>query len=528
MEKQRETTIVRLTLGAPRYRILRTLIMEGVSVAVSAWLISCVLSYWVTTTLPRLVPQTPDFRAPNGLRVNHLNLDFAPDWRVLGYAMVLALIAAVGFTIVPALRLWRQELLPSLKGGEQGVAGRRSAVSRMLVVAQLAFSVVLLCSGVSAYRSLALLKIFDLAFDNRNLLLVTVNPSLNSAGRQTQLLLMERLRQRFRAIGSVSSVSYVRLTLPYSAGKQLARSEAVHDGLQTDVNYVGPDYLEVLGVKPMLGSDFSPGDGSAPGVSDLISKELASVLWPNQPAVGKSFLLGLRNQSVEVIGVFSEKALLTDRRSDDNSKDYLVLFPERQDNGPVVGQASLMGSGEITYYLRYSGARNAVESAVGAAIQSVDERIGLVFIRTMERQLENASFGLRPITLLLTVFSATSLIIAAIGEYAVIAFDMRRRNREFGVRLAIGASARPIVHVVLREGFVLSTAGLLIGFLLSVAMSISLRSFVSGSGMSLITTANATTYSIVLTLLAVTSLLACYLPARRASRVDPVTTLRSD
>ena len=187
-----------------------------------------------------------------------------------------------------------------------------------------------------------------------------------------------------------------------------------------------------------------------------------------------------------------------------------------------------MGSGEITYYLRYSGDRNAVEAAVGPAIQNVDERIALVFIRTMERQLEMASFGLRPVSLLLTVFSVTSLIIAAIGQYAVVAFDMRRRYREFGVRLAIGASSRQIVQEVLREGFLLSAAGLLMGFGLSVALSISLRSFVAGSGMSAITTQDPITYIIVFTVLAAASLLACYLPARRASRVDPLTTLRCD
>jgi predicted permease len=526
MEKQRETT-VRLALGAPRHRILRTLLTEGVSVAVPAWILSSLISYWTTTTLPRLVSQTPDFRAPNGLRMNHLNVDFSPDWRVLGYAMLLALIAAVGFTVVPAIRLWRQELLPTLKSGEQGVAGRRSALSRTLVVAQLAFSVVLLCSAVTAYRSLAFLKIFDLPFDSRNLLLVTVNPSLNSAGRQTQLQLMERLRQRFRGIAGVSVASHVRLTLPY-AGKQLARSETLKDGVSANINYVGPDYLTVLGVKPMLGREFTSADNSSPNSSALISNELASALWPGQSAVGQSLMLGPNSRSVEVIGVFSEKAVLTDRRSDDAAKDYVVLMPERQDNAPVVGEASLMGSGEITYYLRYSGDRNAVEAAVEPAIHNVDERIALVFMRTMERQLEMATFGMRPFTLLLTVFSTTSLIIAAIGQYAVVAFDMRRRYREFGVRLAIGASSRQIVREVLREGFMLSAVGLLMGFGLSLAMSISLRSFVGGSGMAAITAQDPATYSIVLTVLAAASLLACYLPARRASRVDPLTTLRCD
>src|SRR5262249_2903102 len=161
MEKHRETT-VRLALGAPRNRILTSLLAEGLSVAAVAWLLSCLLCFWTTGALPRVAPT--DVRNAFGMRMNHLNLDFTPDWRVLAYAMILAIIATVAFTIVPALRSWKNDLLPALKSGEHSVAGGRSPFSRALVVAQLAFSVVLLTTAGLAYRSLSIMDTADPGF----------------------------------------------------------------------------------------------------------------------------------------------------------------------------------------------------------------------------------------------------------------------------------------------------------------------------------------------------------------------------
>ena len=206
-----------------------------------------------------------------------------------------------------------------------------------------------------------------------------------------------------------------------------------------------------------------------------------------------------------------------------DAKLYYLLLAEQQDPAPATGQATLTGSGEITFYVRYSGNRDAVEFAVGSAVRAVDDRIALVYTRTMEQQLESASFGLRPMTLLLTTFSAISLIIATIGQYAVIAFDMRRRNREFGVRLAMGASPGRIVGDVLRDGVTLTASGLVIGLLLSVGAAGILQSTLYG-----VTATSGVTYAVVFALLAGASLLACYLPARHASRIDPLATLRCD
>jgi ABC-type antimicrobial peptide transport system permease subunit len=244
-------------------------------------------------------------------------------------------------------------------------------------------------------------------------------------------------------------------------------------------------------------------------------------LWPGQPALGQTLLLGPKVRPVNVIGVYPD-ALIENHRPG-RSDAFFVLLAEQQDPAPVVGSGRPDESGEITFYLKYSTSLSSVEAGAVRAIQDVDNRIALVYVRTMEQQLDTTRFAFRPLTLLLTVFSATSLLIATIGQYSVIAFDMRRRNREFGVRLAIGASSRQIVGSVIREGFVLTVAGLVIGFALSVGTGKLIEIVLYG-----VTGTDIVTYAGVFTLLAIASLLACYVPARRASQADPLEALRCD
>jgi putative ABC transport system permease protein len=205
------------------------------------------------------------------------------------------------------------------------------------------------------------------------------------------------------------------------------------------------------------------------------------------------------------------------------SKSYLVLLAEQQDAAPAMTQFGLNGSGESTFYVRYTGSLNPIASAVGATLAGFDKGVPLVYMRTMQQQLESISFGLRPTILLLTAFSATSLLIATIGQYAVITFDMRRRRREFGVRMAMGASSSHIVRSVLRECFTVTALGLTFGFALSAAVGTALRSTLYG-----LSPTDAWTYASVFALLTVTTLLASYIPARRASSVDPQSALRCE
>jgi len=234
--------------------------------------------------------------------------------------------------------------------------------------------------------------------------------------------------------------------------------------------------------------------------------------------VGQTIMLARVAQPLEVIGV-APNAFFAGAQTD--SRPNFIFLAEQQDEVRATGGAGFLDSGETTFYIRYAGTIDAMISAVQRAVREVDERIPIVYLRTFDEQLENATFGQRVITMLLTLFSSVSLLIAAAGQYAVVAFGMRRRVREFGVRMAVGASSKQILQSVLKEGFTLTAIGLVIGFGLSLTISIALRRFLIG-----VTPTDIQTYLGVFGLLATASVLACYLPARRASRVDPLVTLR--
>jgi putative ABC transport system permease protein len=233
-------------------------------------------------------------------------------------------------------------------------------------------------------------------------------------------------------------------------------------------------------------------------------------------------LFGPERQNVEIVGVVANA--------------FVGGFnPERPDSKPndvfVSEQAVLGGArgndpgnpGEVTLYVRHDGSIETVAGAVGPTLRDIERRISIVYMRTMDEQLDALTLSASMIARLLAIFSLVSLVIAAIGQYAVVAFNMRRRIREFGVRIALGASSGQVLGGVLREGLVLTLIGLACGLALSMAVAMAARSVLFN-----VTPTDPQTYAGVFAILAVVSLVACCLPARGASRVDPVRALRQE
>jgi predicted permease len=512
--RQRETA-VRQSLGASRIRILRVLLAEGLTISLIAWAMACVMADWFAKGILKLIP---DATNPMGLRSNHLNMDFSPDWRVLAYAMLLAVIGTLVFTIGPSVRAWRRNVLPDLKAGDQSVAQGRSWLSSVLVVAQLGFTVVLLTTSGLAYRSFSIINDTDLGFNTDNLLLVTVNPTLGIRTADASAQLIEELRRKIRAVRGVSSVSHIRFPIPYSGIRETTLGNDPQKPVKARTNYVGPDYFQVLGLHPIAGREFSADDRIRSASVAIINHNLAEELWPGQAAVGRTMLIGSRPRPVEVVGVAPD---ISYSGFEKLSRPNFIFLAEQQDRSGITGRFDLRESGETTFYVRYSGALDTVAPGVISAIHQVDSRIAVVYSRTMNTQLETITLPTRLIITLLTLFSVTSLVIAVLGQYAVVSFNMKRRTREFGVRVAMGASSRHIVRSVLKEGLVLTAAGLALGFALSLAAGVGLRSLLYG-----VTPSDSLTYVGVSVLLTAASMLACYVPARRASHVDPLVALR--
>ena len=288
--RQRELAL-RQTLGASRGRILRTLLAEGFIIAIAAWVAACVFALAVSKGVIHLFPQNAQ-----GAR---LTLDLTPDWQVIAYAFALANLGTIAFTIAPAVRAWKQELLPSLRSGELGVVAGRSKLSSALVVLQLGFAVLLLTSAGLAYRSLSMLASMDPGFDARNLVLVNVATAEAAATKDTQLALLDALRDRLRAAPGTRSVAYAGLY----RGQEPARREGSQQPVVVSTMSIGPGYFATLGLKAARGAGIRrPGHRSL-DASVVITQHLAESLWPGQSPIGRTIELGVRRESVEVVGV---------------------------------------------------------------------------------------------------------------------------------------------------------------------------------------------------------------------------------
>ena len=502
--RQRELAL-RQSLGASRTRIVRGLLAEGLVLSFVAWIASCLFAWIVSSAIPRLLaPVTQsEIVAP----------DLTPDWTVVGYALVLALVCTMAVTLGPAVRTWRQQLLPFLKPGEQSVVQARSRLSRGLVVLQLAFSVVLLTAAGLAHRSLSLQDAADVGFDTRNLLLATVNTSAGAHDATSNSVLVEALGERLAQLPGVDSASYLpgRRQVSNWALFPVRRDRAA-EPVMTVENRVAPDFFATLGVPFVAGHDFRLHD-TRPRPRVIVTRQVAEALWPGEPALGKVLIAGpdARAVEAEVVGVVAD-AFFAGRSRE--TRPRYVFFASAERRAPP---------GETTFYVRHSGSQDAVGQAVAKAFREVDPRVAIASLRSLERQVASDAAPLRMLATLLMLFAGGSLLIAAIGQYAVVAFDSRRRSREFGVRIALGASSRQLVSSVVSESLRLTALGLVTGLALSLGVTTVMARVLYG-----VSPTDPATFAGVFVVLTAASLLASYLPARRAANTDPMAVLRTE
>ena len=502
--RQREIAL-RQSLGASRLRVVRSLIAEGLALSTVSWMAACSFAWWVsrgiaTYLIPSVAPGPVSYPA------------LTPDWTVIGYALILAVVCTLAVTIGPALRTWSQPLLPFLKVGEQALVGSRSKLSGALVVLQLAFSVLLLTSAGLAYRSFTVANGTDVGFDTHNLLMATVNTAGSASGPDANLTLIETLRTRLVRVPQVQSVASVPGTRVWPWIDFPVRRDRSSDPVLSGNPRISADFFKTLGVPLIGGNDIRREPGANFGHA-IVTQQLASTLWPGEPAIGKVVLAGPADRltELEVTGVVGD-AYFGGRVTDAPARFIFTAMDARP--GPP---------GETTFFIRHSGSADVVAPAVARALREADGRVPIAALRSLESHLASEQAPFWVLAMLLTLFAAASLLVAAIGQYAVVAFEGRRRTREFGLRIALGASTDQVVRSVLRESFRLTAIGLAIGFGLSAGVGSLMARFLYG-----ITPTDPLTYVSVFTLLATASLVACYLPARRVARVDPLVALRHD
>jgi predicted permease len=500
--RQREMA-VRISLGATRGALLRQMLMESVLLALGGGMLGTLLCLWATSALSA-------FHVPAPVP---LDISLNVDWRVVVYTFALSVLTGVFCGLVPAWIASRPVLTRALKG-EDALArpGRRITLRNALAVAQIAISLVLLSAAGLFLRSLVGASSMDIGFRSRNVLMVSVDPRIHgySPERTTQFLAM--LRERVAAMPGVVSVAATD-SVPLSGGN---RSDALHaDGQPQN----GPDpnvelymatrgYFETMGIPRLTGRDFGNESPTAPKVA-IINEALAEHLYGRTNPIGHSLTGG--GVTYQIIGVVKN---IKSRTYGEETR-YVLFRSLAQNTG---SDPSFLGYQLIVHY---SGNPGAVIQATRAQIRALDPNMAVYGVETMQQHLSKALFLPRLAGTLFGVFGFIGLTLAAVGLYGVISYSVAHRTHEIGIRLALGAPLRAIRGLVLRQGMSLIAIAIAIGMPAAWFAAKFSRSFLYG-----VRPHDPITFVVVPLFLTAIALLACWVPARRATKTDPQTALR--
>jgi predicted permease len=502
--RQRELA-VRGALGASRFRLLRQLLMESVCLALAAATVGTVAALAVIPSLSAI--------GPGG--------DLAPgqyagtDWRLFAFVFGMALLTGVVVALVPALKATRADVFARLKEGAGTMMRGRRAFTSTLVVAQVAVSCVVLTVAGLALRSLQTLSNVHLGFQPQNLLLASFDLGLQRYSTDQGRQFHARLLEQVRALPGVRDASLAE-NVPFEVGGSLSAGVTA-EGRPPDadadliVGRVVADhaFLKTTGLPVIEGRDFtSRDDAAAPRVA-IVNQVLALRLWPNGSALGGRLVF--QGDHLEVVGVVGEARYysLTD------ASRPLVFRPLAQNY-----------RGKVTLTVRTMADPIHMVSSVQHIVRGLDPDLPLHDVRTMKQQLARSPLALQAprIGVLVAGTQGTiALFLATLGIFGLVSFDVTRRTHEIGVRVALGARAADVVRLISTQSVRLTLVGLAFGLLLTVGLTRPLAPLLYG-----VKPTDAVVLGSTVVVILAASLLACYLPARRAARADPMTALRCE
>jgi predicted permease len=493
---------VRLAIGASRARIICQLLTESILLSTLGAAAGFLLAVVAVRPISR-------FELPLPLPID---LNFTPDARVFAFPAALSVLTGILFGLAPALRATRPDLVATLKdqGGPTGSL-RQFGLRNMLVVAQVALSLVLLVGSSLFLRSLQSASSIDLGLHPENVLLMGVDPKLHGYSPEKTKQFLGQLRQRVSALPGVTSVSFLD-TVPLSIGGSNAgvRTEGGKAGPQktfADVYNVGSRFFETMGIPLSRGRDFNPHPGAEKIA--IINENLAKYLFAGEDPIGRQ--LRMDGDAYQIIGIAkNSKSRTLGERPTPIIYVPLEQHPERAD--------SLFG---ISILVKTAVGPRTMIRAVRAQVAELDPNLAVFNIEGMQEHVNKALLIPKLSAVLLGVFGAVGLVLATVGLYGVLSYSVRRRTREIGIRMALGAHAGGVLRMVVRQGLLLACVGLAIGLGISVALWRFAASFLYGIS----ATDSVTFIGVPLVLLAV-AFVAALLPARRASRVDPMEALR--
>jgi predicted permease len=494
---------IRMAVGASRGRLIRQFLLESLLLAAGGGMAGVVLSYWTAGGIDALMPPMAYPVALTG-RVSAA---------VLAFAVSLTFVTVLVFGLLPAVRASRPDLSASIKDDAPGAIGGagRGRLRQSLVVAQVALSMVLLVCAALFLRSLSQARTIDPGFTMRSGIIAALDLLPNGYDAPRGIVFYEQLLAAVRQAPGVTAAtvsSAVPLDLNSSDmavdvdGYTPAGTEEMH----AYYNRVATGYFDTLGVPIVEGRAIGPDDVEGSELSVVVNETMARRYWPGRSAVGGIVRFG--SGPARVVGIAADGKY---GRLNEQPRNYMYV-PLYQYYRP-----------DVLLQVRTAGEPDAVIPFVQGAVKRLDVNLPLFDVRTMEEHLELSVFVPRLAGLMLGLFGALALLLAVVGLYGVIAFSVAHRTREIGVRIALGASRGEILRMVLRQGMLLTLAGVAIGLGLGALAGKALEGQLMG-----VAAADPVSFGLTAVILVAVALAACGVPARRAAVLDPLVALRRD
>jgi putative ABC transport system permease protein len=497
---------IRSALGASRGRIVRQLLTESLLLSLTGGTLGLFLALWWSDLLVALGKQN----IPRALQVGL-------DWRVLGFTLVVSVLTGIVFGLVPALHSSKTELTESLKEGGRGSSdgARRNRIRGLLVVSELAIAFVLLVGSGLLIQSFWRLYQVSPGFEPQNLLTMVVSIPEVKYPTERQEHFFRELLTRVRSLPGVRSASAVT-PLPLSGDmyrisfETEGRPVAKGDLPSSDFFVIDDNYFKTLGVSILKGREFNERDTEKTTPVIIVNETFARKFFPNEDPVGKRIKPGIsvddeKPAMREIVGVVS--TVRNRNLSSDLRPGYFV-------------PATQIPFNQMTLVVRTTTDPHTVITAVQNEVRAMDQELPVFNVKTMEEYISATVAAPRFNTTLLVIFASVALVLTIVGLYGVMSYSVAQRTNEIGIRMALGAQTRDVLRLIVSQGFKLVLLGLALGMVGAFALMRVLASLLFG-----VSARDPYTFGAVAMVLASVALLACYIPARRASRVDPLQAL---
>jgi predicted permease len=489
--RQREISI-RLSMGATRSRLIRQLLTESLLLSCLGGLLGILVGYWSRALLP-------------------FGQDTPVDWRVVTFVAGLSLLTGLAFGLAPALRATRVDLAGSMKESGRSVIASRSWLSRGLLVVQVALSLLLLVGAGLFLRTLDNLRHVDVGFNPTNLLMFRLNPTANRYDQARIATLYDDLQTRLAAVPGIRSVALTRtMLLAGSTSSSSIWVQGVSGPKPTEGNMfvmtVSPAFFETMGIPVLEGRAINDRDTATSPKVVVINESAARELFPHESAIGHRLGNSIeQNGQYEIVGVCHDTKYSSIRDAVPPTTYYAYK------------QTNLSGMAVVA---RTATDPSALGEAVRAAVRQVDPALPVAGLTTQADQLEQRFKQEKLFAMALSLFGALALILACIGLFGLMSYNVGRRTNEIGIRMALGAQRWTVIGMVLSESMWLVGIGLAIGLVTSVAVGRFVKAVLFGLAVG-----DVPTFALATLLVLIVSLLAGFVPARRASRVDPMVAL---